>query len=116
MKIRYVLLIIIFLESINYANVQDEAHLSITNSSTEIIIAAQPEFHKSFGLAFPITYIVDLPIGSEELKVWERHTISENWMNLIEKTSLDTFNDIEAVRFDYTNSTCFHILCFQRYK
>ncbi len=107
MKISYALFIIVFLESINFANVHDESHLSITNSSTEIIIAAQPEFHKSFGLAFPITYIVDLPIGSEELKVWERHTISENWMNLIEKNSLDTFNDIEAVRFDYTNSIAF---------
>ncbi len=87
---------------------QSEAKLSVTVPSTgELVIVIQSEFHKQFGVACPLTYKIDVPVGSSSLKVMEKHASADNWSQIIEKSSSDIFNKIEAVRFDYSNDNAY---------
>ncbi|MFZ0456340.1 MAG: polysaccharide deacetylase family protein, partial [Ignavibacteriaceae bacterium] len=98
---------------INFTNAQNQAKLSIKYSSEGLTVIANSEFHKSYGLAFPVTYMLDVPKDIDGLSVFERHSFSESWEKMVEKTPLDTFNDIEEVRFDYSNQIAYVSAAFE---
>jgi len=63
--------------------------------------------HNNYGLAYPVTYVFDVPSGYSSLKAYHRHSPSESWSQLVEKASNDFFNGIEYVRFNYTNNKAY---------
>jgi len=63
--------------------------------------------HNDFGLSYPVTYVFSIPVGSTGLSAYKQYNQSAEWTQLLEKTSSDYFNGIEAVRFDYPNNTAY---------
>jgi hypothetical protein len=84
---------------------QQEAHLAMSvDPDNGLVVAMQPAFHLRYGCLFPITYRIEIPEESAGLTVQRRHSSFAAWETLPEKTQGDHFNDIEAVRFDYSRS------------
>lgn len=54
--------------------------------------------HEDYGLAYPGTYVFNLPVGSTGIVVEKKAILAENWVALPAKTTNDFFNGIEAVR------------------
>ncbi len=78
------------------------------SSDMELIVVIDHTLHFQFGCLYPLTYQIDIPPGSSSLKAFEEHQLSNSaWVQLGEKTSADTFNAIEAVRFDYVNNRAY---------
>ena len=93
--------------SFTFANNGAQLTTSIS-SNKEFIVVIDHALHFQFGCLYPMTYQIDVPSGSSGLKALEEHQISNSaWVQLEEKTSADTFNAIEAVRFDYTNNRAY---------
>jgi Secretion system C-terminal sorting domain/Polysaccharide deacetylase len=108
MRIRYTIISWIFSALIFSLFAQEEAKLSVSAPQTgELIVVIQSAFHTHFGVACPMTYKLSIPANSNNLIVMERHSSSEAWGQMTEKTSSDTFNLIEAVRFDYTKNMAY---------
>lgn len=81
-----------------------EPRISVTvNPYNELVVAIKPAIHFRFGCQYPMTYQIGIPEGSTGLKVERRRTGTESWEVLPEKTPIDLFNAIEAVRFDYAH-------------
>ena len=85
------------------------AHLTVENV---LAVAIQPEFHTDYGCAYPLTYQIDIPAGSSALTVRKRYASTERWLDVLERTSDDFFNGIEAVRFDYPKNTAYVSVAF----
>ncbi len=79
-------------------------HYSMTNG---LSISIQHSTHEAYGFAYPETYKLSLPAGSSGLNVYERHSTDDAWSALPVKSDTDSFNGIEAVRFDYANSVAY---------
>ena len=78
------------------------------SADKELIIVIDHALHLRFGCLYPITYKIDIPASSSGLKALEEHQLSNStWMQLAEKTPSDTFNAIEAVRFDYASNRAY---------
>ena len=54
-----------------------------------------------YGLAYPMTYEFYIPNEGYEYSAFLRYRFGDDWIEMVEKTSNDFFNGIEAVRFDY---------------
>ena len=67
----------------------------------ETIISVQNQAHLDYGLAYPITYEFDIPQTANDYSVNIRYRSGDEWTEMVEKTSNDFFNGIEAVRFDH---------------
>jgi hypothetical protein len=65
--------------------------------------------HIKYGLAYPVTYVFDIPAGVTDL---EAYKWDNNWAQIPEKTANDLFSGIEAVRFDYTNNKAYVSVSF----
>ena len=68
--------------------------------------------HDVYGLTYPITYKFSIPNGSSKLKAYKRFSMSEAWVQVVEKSRNDYFNGIEAVRFDYTQKQAYVSISF----
>ena len=52
-------------------------------------------------MAYPVTYEFTIPAESSDLQSYRRFQETQNWSQMVEKTTEDFFNGIEVVRFDY---------------
>lgn len=68
--------------------------------------------HNDYGLSYPTTYEFDIPSGSSGLIAYKKYTATSIWIQIIEKTSNDFFNGIEAVRFNYTANKAYISVAF----
>ena len=76
--------------------------LSIYNENrNETIITIDNQTHIDYGLAYPVTYEFTIPAESSDLQSYRRFQATQNWAQMVEKTTEDFFNGIEVVRFDY---------------
>ena len=76
--------------------------LSIYNENrNETIITIDNQTHIDYGLAYPVTYEFTIPAESSDLQSYRRFQATQNWVQMVEKTTEDFFNGIEVVRFDY---------------
>ena len=94
---------------INFAFAQSGSKLSTTvTGSNAFIVVIDSAIHQRYGFAYPMTYRLNIPTGSSGLHVQRKYTTSSAWSsNIQEKTTADTFNAIEAVRFDYANNIAY---------
>jgi hypothetical protein len=82
--------------------------LSISiSSASELVAVLQHTIHVDFGCMYPLTYLVDIPSGSSNLKIEKKYFSSDTWKNIPEKAASDFFNGIEVVRFDYLNNRAY---------
>ena len=65
------------------------------------VITIDQQVHLDYGLAYPMTYEFYIPDEGNEYSAFLRYRFGDDWIEMIEKTSHDFFNGIEAVRFDY---------------
>jgi hypothetical protein len=63
--------------------------------------------HEKYGLAYPLTYVFEIPQGPARLRAFRRYTRGDEWSQVPEKTAGEVFNAIEAVRFDYEGGLAF---------
>jgi hypothetical protein len=82
-------------------------------NETNIIIDTQT--HIDYGLAYPVTYEFIIPSGSENLQSYCRFQATQDWSQMVEKTTEDFFNGIEAVRFDYDENTAYVSVGFSEF-
>lgn len=54
-----------------------------------------------FGCSYPITYVLAIPAGLSGLTAYIRHRTSDPLTLLPTRTRADTFNGVDAARFDY---------------
>jgi len=71
-----------------------------------------PTDHDLYGLTYPITYEFSIPDGSSNLRAYKKYDQLEDWVQIIEKTSNDFFNGIEAVRFNYSENKAYVSVSF----
>ena len=69
---------------------------------SEIIISIDSQTHLDYGLSYPITYEFIIPDNSNNLKAYRKFKSAQEWVSIIEKTTEDFFNGVEAIRFDYS--------------
>jgi peptidoglycan/xylan/chitin deacetylase (PgdA/CDA1 family) len=106
-----IILIILNITLLTYG--QNIENLSITyGANGEIILVVDSQLHIDYGLVYPMTYEITIPNSSSSLSAYYKYTKNSEWNNLLEKTSNDFFNGIEAVRFDYTNSKVYVSVAF----
>ena len=67
----------------------------------ETVISVHHQVHMDYGLAYPMTYEFDIPSENNDQVVSVRYRSEDEWTEMVEKTSNDFFNGIEAVRFDH---------------
>ena len=84
---------------------ENQYELKVERRSRNIaVITIDQQAHLDYGLAYPMTYEFYMPNGGNEYSTFLRYRSGDNWIEVVEKTSDDFFNGIEAVRFDYTES------------
>ncbi len=104
--LRYLILALILLTTCIFA--QDNARLTVLNSGkSSYVFVTQHQLHLKYGLAFPLTYKFILPQGISGLIAKEKHSVSDSWQVIPEKHKDDTFNNIEAVRFNYNKNSAY---------
>ena len=64
-------------------------------------IVADATARSDYGLTYPLTYKFQIPLSLSGIQVWKKDNPGDSYTQLTEKTSMDIFNGIEAVRFDY---------------
>ena len=107
-RIRVFLLSLSALLSANFAFARDGAGLSVVLMLDNTLVATLDHaFHLRYGCMYPMTYQVEIPPGSNKLKVERRYAGNDVWQTLPEKASQDFFNAIEAVRFDYGDNKAY---------
>lgn len=75
-------------------------------------ITVNSSIHENYGLTYPLTYVFNIAGESTSLKVYYRFLPEQNWTQLPEKTENDSFNGINAVRFDYPNNKGYVSIAF----
>ncbi|MBH10694.1 MAG: hypothetical protein CMG74_10170 [Candidatus Marinimicrobia bacterium] len=98
---------------LSYGNSNHYSIISVNNNiRNETIIAIDSQTHIDYGLAYPVTYEFAIPSNSNNLQTHRRFKSNQDWLQIIEKTTDDFFNGIEAVRFDYDENTAFVSIAF----
>ena len=100
---------IITLLFLNYIQGNDNSSTLTINANmrSETIIVIDSQIHIDYGLSYPITYELTIPPGSYDLRSYRKFQYDQEWSQILEQTSDDFFNGIEAVRFDYENNIAF---------
>ena len=78
--------------SINYfyANEILSSNVFIDNNTrNEIIIVVDSQIHIDYGLSYPITYELSIPINSFDLITFVKFKSEQSWLPLQEKTTND---------------------------
>ena len=112
MNIRKIFLVIIFLFTNNILAEFGSILKVQQYSENELIVTIDEQIHIDYGVAYPLTYKINIPIESAELNVYKKESITDAWTKIEEKTSDDFFNGIEAVRFDYDSALAYVSLAF----
>ncbi len=87
---------------------QSQAQLTIYQQELgSYLFIVEHEFHLRYGLAFPLTFKLNITSGVTGLIAKEKHSSKDLWEVMSEKHKDDVFNDVEAVRFDYGNRSAF---------
>jgi hypothetical protein len=76
-------------------------------SGNEIRVVADSAAHVIYGLSYPVTYKISIPLGSTQLSASRRYSTTDSWYTITEKSSQDFFNGEEVVRFDYAASRAY---------
>ena len=82
-------------------------------NSTQFKITIDESLYTRWGFKYPATYVFTLPGGATGIEVSRRDNVIDPWAPIIEKTSSDFFNGIEAVRYDYANNKAYVSLGFE---
>ena len=86
-----------------------------SGSRNETVITVDAQTHIDYGLAYPVTYEFLIPAGSEDLRSYRRFQVAQDWSQILEKTSEDFFNGIEAVRLDYEENIAYVSIGFSEF-
>ena len=107
MKKIILLLCYVCLSNYTFAKSGYKLYTTVTGANVFIVVI-DSAFHQKYGFAYPMTYQLTIPNGLSGLHVQRKYATSSAWSsNIQEKTAADTFNAIEAVRFDYTNNRAY---------
>ena len=88
--------------------VVDQYKLMVEQINRDItLITIDQQVHLDYGLSYPITYEFYIPNQGDEYSAYLRNRFGDDWTEIVEKTSNDFFNGIEAVRFDYVDSKAY---------
>jgi len=105
--------LILLLVFVVQAFAQPNKFLTISQvSNYEIAAVIDNNIHLDYGLNYPLTYQINISAELSNLKAFKKNKNSEEWLEIAEKTTDEFFNGIEAVRFDYNNSTAFVSITF----
>jgi len=100
--VKYCLIITTYILCQLVASEQQSSFLSVSSGITnETVISLDSQIHIDYGLSYPITYEMNVPIESASLRSYIRFQVNQDWALMEEKTEDDFFNGIDAVRFDY---------------
>jgi hypothetical protein len=78
---------------------QDEARIAVAaHGPGEFSLTMNAVIHEKFGVAYPLTFLFDIPAATTGVTVERRYTRTSAWAPLPEKTWADHFNGIEAFR------------------
>ncbi len=77
---------------------------SQANATSQFKISINQSLVDDWQMRYPVTYVFNIPGGSENLDVYRRDNASAAWTQITEYASSDFFNGVEAVRFDYPNN------------
>ena len=81
---------------------QQSSFLSVNSGiRNETVISLDSQIHIDYGLSYPITYAMNIPLESANLRSYQKFQANQDWTQMEEKTENDFFNGIDAVRFDY---------------
>jgi PKD repeat protein len=80
----------------------------------EYVINLDASVHQKFGLYYPATYKFSIPPGITNLIAQFKYSAEDAWKTLPGKNSSDTFNGIDAVRFDYAGEFAYISVSFSR--
>jgi hypothetical protein len=83
-----------------------------TPTATRFRVVIDSAAHQRFGLYYPVTYMFQIPSGSSNLTAQYRYHPADDWSPLIQKTTADFFNGVNAVRFDYPNNNAYISIAF----
>ncbi len=87
---------------------QQEAKLRLHYTASEGLAIIIPDgIHQRYGFAIPMTYKIGIPPGSGNLIAYEKYSSTDAWVVIPTKTDTDSFEGIQAVRFDYVNNTAY---------
>ena len=81
-------------------------------TATEFQITIDPTAHQTYGLYYPVTYEFQVPAASSNLTAQYRYGTGQSWITLTGRTAADSFNGINAVRFDYTDDIAYISVSF----
>ena len=104
---KYFYIIILLLLNYIQGNNNSSTLTINTNIRSETIIVIDSQMHIDYGLSYPITYELTIPPGSYDLRSYRKFQYDQEWSQILEQTSNDFFNGIEAVRFDYDNNIAY---------
>ena len=82
------------------------------STATQFQITIDSVAHQKFGLFYPVTYVFQLPSGSNGLTAYYRYRNTDAWLALTTRTAADQFSGVSAARFDYDNSVAFVSVAF----
>jgi hypothetical protein len=86
--------------------------ISQAAGETQFQIYIDPTAHQKYGLYYPVTYMFQIPSGSSNLNAQYRYNTTDNWTTLDQKTTIDFFNGVNAVRFDYPGNIAYISIAF----
>jgi hypothetical protein len=107
MKVKTILILSLFMTSVVSlaGNASSLSYSAVSGSM--IVTTLDHSFHLSYGCKYPITFQIAIPSGDANLQARRKYSNGDAWTILTEKTSRDTFNAIEAVRFDYADNLAY---------
>ena len=87
---------------------QQSSFLSVNSGiRNETVISLDSQIHIDYGLSYPITYEMNIPLESTSLRSYKKFQENQDWTLMEEKTENDFFNGIDAVRFDYEEAIAY---------
>ena len=81
--------------------------ISVLNNTNETLITTSSQAHLDYGLSYPVTYEFTIPEINGGLHTYRKFRTNQEWVLVDQKTSVDFFNGIEAVRFDYNEKIAY---------
>jgi hypothetical protein len=114
--VKYCLNITLFIFCHLVATEQQSSFLSVSSGiRNETVISLDSQIHIDYGLSYPITYEMNIPLESANLRSYQKFKANQDWTQMEEKTENDFFNGIDAVRFDYEQGIAYVSIGFSYY-
>lgn len=71
------------------------------------------EIHEQYGASYPMTYVFRIPANWTSGHVYYSHTEQGSWKPMMSQKSGNSFNGIEAARFDFTKHEAYVSVAFR---